>query len=232
MGCLTNTEKKGKCVPPAPSGSLCKDSTRGEEVANSVSHGLGLLLAIAGLPILTFHAERAGDVSAVVGATIFGGSAVLLYLASTLYHAIAHPRIKAILRLLDHAAIYLLIAGTYTPIGLGILRGGWGWTMLGTIWSLALAGLLFKTMAGIRFPRVSRCLYLAMGWIALIAIRPLWLHMAPAGLAWLVAGGMAYSVGVIFYVLDGKVRYSHFIWHLFVLAGTTCHFFAVLLYAF
>jgi len=216
----------------ASSRSFAKSPTRGEEVANSLSHGLGLLLAIAGLPILTAHAERAGDASAVVGAAIFGVSAILLYLASTLYHAIPHPRIKAILRLIDHAAIYLLIAGTYTPIALGVLHGGWGWTMLGTIWTLALAGLMFKALAGVRFPRVSTFLYVAMGWVALIAIRPLWLHMAPAGLAWLLAGGMAYTLGVIFYVLDGKVRYSHFVWHLFVLAGTTCHFFAVLYYAF
>ena len=219
-------------MPTTPFGFMAENPTRGEEVANSLSHGLGLLLAVAGLPILIIHAARAGDLSAVVGAAIFGSSAVLLYLASTLYHAIPHPRIKAILQLLDHAAIYLLIAGTYTPIALGVLRGGWGWTMLGAIWSLALAGLMFKALAGVRYPRVSTLLYLAMGWFAVIAIRPLWLHMAPAGLAWLLAGGMAYSVGVIFFALDGKVRYSHFIWHLFVLAGTTCHFFAVLLYAF
>ncbi|TAL85250.1 MAG: hemolysin III family protein [Rhodanobacter sp.] len=206
--------------------------TRGEEIANSVSHGLGLLLALAGLPVLILHAVRTGGVSAVVGAAIFGGSAVLLYLASTLYHAITHQRIKAIFRALDHAAIYLLIAGTYTPIALGVLRGGVGWTMLGVIWSLALAGLLFKAMVGMRFPRVSTVLYVGMGWVALIAIRPLWLHMAPGGLIWLLAGGLAYSLGVVFFVLDEKLRYGHFIWHLFVLAGTTCHFFAVLLYAY
>jgi hemolysin III len=206
--------------------------TLGEEIANSVSHGLGLLLATAGLPVLILHAVRTGGVSAVVGATIFGSSAILLYLASTLYHAITHQRIKAIFRALDHAAIYLLIAGTYTPIALGVLHGGVGWTMLGVIWSLALAGLLFKAMVGMRFPRVSTALYVGMGWVALIAIRPLWMHMGAGGLIWLLAGGLAYSLGVVFFVLDEKLRYGHFIWHLFVLAGTTCHFFAVLLYAY
>ncbi len=206
--------------------------TLGEEIANSVSHGLGLLLATAGLPVLILHAVRTGGVSAVVGAAIFGSSAILLYLASTLYHAIAHPRIKAIFRALDHAAIYLLIAGTYTPIALGVLHGGVGWTLLGVIWSLALAGLLFKAMVGMRYPRVSTVLYVGMGWVALIAIRPLWMHMAAGGLIWLLAGGLAYSLGVVFFVLDEKLRYAHFIWHLFVLAGTTCHFFAVLFYAF
>ncbi len=206
--------------------------TLGEEIANSLSHGVGLLLAVAGLPILIINAMHAHSTAAVVGAAVFGASAVLLYLASTLYHAIPHPRIKAALRLLDHGAIYLLIAGTYTPITLGVLRGGWGWTLLGLVWSLALAGLLFKLLAGTRFHRLSTLLYLAMGWLALIAIRPLWLHMAPGGLAWLFGGGVAYTLGVIFFVLDEKLRYSHFIWHLFVLAGTTCHYFTVLLYAF
>lgn len=174
-------------MPSASSAAFAKYPTRGEEIANSLSHGLGLVLAIAGLPILTLIAQRAGDVSAVVGAAIFGVSAILLYLASTLYHAIGHPRIKAILRLLDHAVIYLLIAGTYTPIALGVLHGSWGWAMLGTIWTLALAGLIFKALAGMRFPRASTFLYLAMGWVAVIAIRPLWLHMAPARIG-LVAG--------------------------------------------
>jgi hemolysin III len=206
--------------------------TLGEEIANSVSHGLGLLLAIAGLPVLILRAEHVGGVSAVVGAAIFGSTAIMLYLASTLYHAIAHQRLKAIFRALDHAAIYLLIAGTYTPITLGVLHGGWGWTLFGVIWSLALAGLLFKAVVGPRFPRLSTALYVAMGWVVVIAIRPLWMHMAAGGLIWLALGGLAYSLGVVFFVLDEKLRYSHFIWHLFVLAGTTCHFFAVLLYAY
>ncbi len=214
------------------SASRARRPSFGEELANSLSHGLGLLLAIVGLPFLIVHAERRDSVSAVVGAAIFGSSAILLYLASTLYHAIPQRRIKDILRLLDHAAIFLLIAGTYTPITLGVLHGGWGWTLFGLIWGLALAGLIFKALVGVRFPRLSTLLYVAMGWVVVIAIRPLWLHMAAGGLIWLAAGGLAYSLGVVFFVLDEKVRYGHFIWHLFVLAGTACHFFAVLFYAF
>jgi len=206
-------------------------ASRHEEWANCGSHALGLLLAVAALPVLAGHALRAGDAMAVVGATVFGVSAILLYLASTLYHAITQPRLKVIFRLLDHGAIYLLIAGTYTPITLGVLRGGWGWGLLGAIWALALAGVLFKTLAGTRFPKLSTFLYLAMGWLALVAIVPLWQRMDAAGLAWLFAGGLAYSFGVIFYVLDGRLRYSHLVWHLFVLAGTACHFVVVLHYA-
>ena len=219
-------------MPSMTTSSRARRPTFGEELANSLSHGLGLLLAIAGLPILVVHAEHRDSVSAVVGAAIFGSSAILLYLASTLYHAIPQQRIKDIFRLLDHAAIFLLIAGTYTPITLGVLHGGWGWTLFGLIWGLALAGLIFKALVGVRFPRLSTLLYVAMGWVVVIAIRPLWLHMAAGGLLWLAAGGLAYSLGVVFFVLDEKVRYSHFIWHLFVLAGTACHFFAVLFYAY
>lgn len=223
--------KTGRLMSLAPVDTSCRPQSRGEEIANSLSHGLGLLLAVAGLPILVIHADHAGRAHAVAGAAIFGSSMLMLYLASTLYHAIAHQKIKAILRALDHVAIYVLIAGTYTPIALGVLRGGWGWTMLGTIWSMALAGALFKAFGGLRFPRLSTALYVLMGWIGVIAIRPLWLHMEAGGLAWLAAGGLAYTLGVVFFVLDEKLRYAHFVWHLFVLAGTTCHFLAVLLYA-
>ncbi|MEP7187119.1 MAG: hemolysin III family protein [Rhodanobacter sp.] len=211
---------------------IAAEQTWGEELANALSHGVGLLLAIVGLPFLVVRADHLGSGYAMAGALSFGGSAVLLYLASTLYHAIPQPRVKAILRALDHMAIYLLIAGTYTPITLGVLRGGWGWALFGLIWGLALAGMLFKALGGLRFPHLSTALYVAMGWVGLIAIHPLWVHMEAGGLIWLSAGGLAYSLGVVFFVLDEKVRYSHFIWHLFVLTGTTCHFFAVLLYAF
>ena len=211
---------------------ITHEQSWGEELANSLSHGLGLLLAIAGLLVLVVRADHLGSGYAMAGALSFGGSAVLLYLASTLYHAIPQPRVKAIFRALDHMAIYLLIAGTYTPITLGVLRGGWGWALFGLIWGLALAGVLFKALGGLRYPNLSTVLYIAMGWVGLIAIHPLWLHMAAGGLLWLSAGGLAYTLGVVFFVLDERVRYSHFIWHLFVLAGTICHFFAVMLYAF
>ncbi len=216
---------------PAIVPATARASTRGEEIANSVSHGLGLLLAIAGLPFLVANAMRTHSGLAVAGAAIFGGSAIMLYLASTLYHAIPHARTKEWLQRLDHGAIYLLIAGTYTPIALGVLRGTWGWSLLAVIWTLAVAGVIFKILAGARYDRLSTLLYVAMGWAALVAIKPLWLHMQPGGLAWLFGGGVAYTAGVVFYLLHDRVRYSHFIWHLFVLAGTACHFLMVLLYA-
>lgn len=216
----------------ASSTAHSRNQTIAEEIGNSVSHGLGLLLAITALPILIVSAAYNGSASAVVGATVFGTSAILLYLISLLYHATWHPGAKQRLRTLDHAAIYVLIAGTYTPFTLGVLRGAWGWTLLGLIWSMALAGVLFKVFLGVRFPRVSTALYIAMGWLVLIAIGPLWENMAPGGLIWLLAGGIAYTLGVVFYVLDKRLRYSHFVWHLFVLAGTACHFVAVLRYAY
>lgn len=211
---------------------LSRDSTLGEEIANSISHGFGLLLAVAGLPILIIAALRSGSATAVVASAVFGTTAILLYLASTLYHAIPQQRVKQLLQRFDYAAIYLLIAGTYTPIALGVLRGSWGWSLLGVVWGLALLGAIFKLAVGARFHRLSTTLYVAMGWAALIAIRPLWLHMAPGGLAWLLAGGLAYTLGVVFFLLHERVRYSHFIWHLFVLMGTGCHYFTVLRYTF
>lgn len=219
-------------MPAVRTNIMSRDQSWGEELANSLSHGLGLVLAMAGLLALVLQARELHSGYAMAGALSFGGSAVLLYLISTLYHAIPQPRIKAILRTLDHIAIYLLIAGTYTPITLGVLRGGWGWELFGLVWSLALAGVLFKALGGLRFPHLSTVLYLAMGWVGVVVIHPLWVHMAAGGLIWLAAGGLAYTLGVVFFVLDEKVRYSHFIWHLFVLAGTTCHFFAIFLYAF
>lgn len=211
--------------------AVARQQSLGEEIANSISHGLGLLLSIAALPVLIVHAVEHQPVGSVVGATIFGASAILLYLASTLYHALPQPRIKAVFQRVDHAAIYLLIAGTYTPFTLGVLRGGWGWTLFGLVWGLAALGLLLKALAGVRFPRLSTALYLGMGWVVLIAIVPLTERIAPMGLFWLVAGGVSYTLGVVFFVFDERWRYAHFIWHLFVLGGTVCHFFAVLHYS-
>jgi hemolysin III len=203
----------------------------GEEIANSVSHGVGLLAAIAVVPVLLIGAIHRGDAAGVVGAGIFSATMVLLYLTSTLYHALPNNRAKRVFQVLDHAAIYLLIAGTYTPFTLGVLYGTWGWTLFGLVWGLALAGLLLKSIGGIRFPKLSVALYLAMGWLALIAIRPLWQHVAPWGLFWLFAGGLAYTLGVVFFALDHRVRYAHFVWHLFVVLGTACHVVAVSFYA-
>ena len=204
--------------------------TGGEEIANSVSHGLGLVAAVVGTPILLAEAARRGSVLDIAGAAVFAGTVVLAYLASTLYHAVPWSRPKRVLRALDHGSIFLLIAGTYTPFTLGVLRGGWGWSLLGTIWTLALAGVLLKAAGGVHFRKLSIGLYLGMGWLVVVAIKPLAAAMPVEGLLWLVAGGLAYTAGVAFYALD-RVRYCHFIWHLFVLTGTVCHFFAVLWYA-
>jgi len=202
----------------------------GEEIANSVSHGVGVVAAVAASPFLVLDATRRGGALAIVGASVFAGSAVVLYLASTLYHALSNNRAKRVFRIIDHSAIFLLIAGTYTPFALGALRGSVGWTLLGVVWGLAAVGITLKSVAGIRCPWLSTTLYLAMGWLALIAIRPLWVHVPVAGWLWLIAGGLAYTAGIAFYAAE-RVRYAHLVWHLFVLLGTVCHFFAVLWYA-
>jgi hemolysin III len=202
----------------------------GEEIANSVSHGIGLLAALVGAPVLLLAAVRHGTGANVAGAAVFIATAVLLYLASTLYHAFPHGRAKSVFRTLDHGAIFLLIAGTYTPFTLGVLRGTWGWLLLGLVWSLAVVGILLKVTGALRHPVLSTALYLTMGWLALIAVRPFWLHVPPAGLLWLLAGGLSYTAGVAFFAAR-RLRYAHFIWHLWVFTGTGCHFFAVLWYA-
>ena len=202
----------------------------GEEIANSVSHGVGALLAIAATPVLIIHAQKYNDSYAVVGAAIFGATMINLYLSSTLYHALSMTRARRVFQILDHAAIYLLIAGTYTPFTLGVLRGPWGWTLFGLIWGLALGGLLLKTIGRLWKGPISTILYVAMGWIVVIAIKPLWDVMPGWGLIWLGAGGFFYTLGVVFFALD-RIRYSHFVWHLFVVAGSACHVVAVWGYA-
>jgi hemolysin III len=155
---------------------------------------------------------------------------VLLYLSSTLYHAVTAPRAKRVLQVLDHSAIYLLIAGTYTPFTLGVLRGPWGWTLFGLVWGIAAVGMLLKAIGGVRYNGLSTLVYVAMGWLILIAIDPAW-HLVPKwGLAWLLAGGIAYTAGAAFYLAE-RIKYFHFVWHLFVVAGTACHFVAVLWYS-
>ena len=204
--------------------------TSHEEVANSISHGVGLLAAVIGAPILIVTAVRAGGTLGVIGASVFAATMVLLYLSSTIYHALPNGRTKQLFQLFDHSAIYLLIAGTYTPFTFGVLRGVLGWTLFGIIWGLAIGGILIKSLSRIRGDKVSTFIYLLMGWLVLIAIKPLWEGLSTAGLAWLVAGGVAYSVGVIFFVYD-RLKFGHFIWHLFVLTGTACHFVAVWIHA-
>ena len=215
-----NFETTREFVPPTP----------GEEIANTISHGIGLALAIAATPILIAAALRAGSVWSLVGASVFASAMLTLYFASTLYHALRHDKAKRFFRTLDHGAIFLLIAGTYTPFTLGVLRGPWGWTLLGLIWAMAVTGLTMKAVVGPRYRWLSMVLYLSMGWLVVIAAKPVLLRVPLPGILWLLAGGVAYTVGVGFFSAH-RLRYHHFIWHLFVLAGTTCHFFAVLWYS-
>jgi len=208
-----------------------RPQTLGEEVANSLSHGMALLAAAAAVPFLILASVQHGSAASVVGASVFAATMVLLYSASMLYHAVPHPRAKQLFKKLDHGAIYLLIAGTYTPFTLGPLSGPWGWTLFGLVWALAVVGMTLKAFDRLSHPVLSTGLYLTMGWLAVIGLEPLFTRIATPGLILLAAGGLAYTLGVAFFVLDSRVRYAHFVWHLFVVAGTTCHFFAVLDYA-
>ncbi len=205
--------------------------TIGEEIANSISHGAGLVASVVATPFLIVHAVRLGEIGYLIGVIIFSATMITLYLASTLYHSFRPGRLKHIFRVIDHSAVYLLIAGTYTPFTLGVLYGAWGWTLLILIWVLALTGVALKFLRRMTHPIVSTVLYLLMGWLILVAIDPLYTRLPVSGLAWLVAGGLAYTAGTIFFVYDSHLRFGHFIWHWFVLAGTTCHFFAVYWYA-
>ncbi len=201
--------------------------TVGEEIANSVTHGIGTGLSIAGLTLLVVLAAIYGDVWRVVSFSIYGSSLVLLYLASTLYHSIQHPKVKQVLRIFDHSAIYLLIAGTYTPFTLVSMRGPWGWTMFGVVWGLALLGIAFKTVFIGRYEKLATVAYVLMGWLVVVAFKEMLVAIPPGGVAWLMAGGVVYTLGVLFYAWQ-KLPYNHAIWHLFVLGGSTCHFFAIL----
>jgi hemolysin III len=204
--------------------------SRGEEIANSISHGLGFVLALVAAPILVVAALRRGTTSDLIAVSVFAGAMALLYLSSTLYHALPRGRVKEAFHVLDHAAIYLLIAGTYTPFTLGVLQGRWGWTLFGLVWGLAAVGILTKVFAGIRWHGLSTIVYVVMGWLVLIAAKPLWESLPTAGLLWLLAGGIAYTGGVFFYVRK-DLRFGHLVWHLFVVAGSACHFVAVWKYA-
>lgn len=201
-----------------------------EEIANTISHGLGLVLALVALPVLVMSALRAGDVRFLVGVSVFGATMVLLYLASTLYHSTTHEAAKRMFRLFDHTAIFLLIAGTYTPFALGVLRGPWGWSMLAAVWTLAIVGIVLKVIARTRHSRISIVLYVVMGWMAIVAVKPMFALIPMPGILLIFAGGIAYTGGLAFFAAH-RIRYNHFIWHLFVIAGTICHFFAVLWYA-
>jgi hemolysin III len=198
-----------------------------DEIANTVTHGIGLILSIAGLVVLLVLAILRGTAWHIVACSVYGASLIALYSASTLYHAVVSPRLKRALRIFDHSAIYLLIAGTYTPFLLLDLRGPWGWSIFGVIWAFAAAGVVFKLWFVDRVPRLSTAVYIAMGWLVLVAAKPVLTHVPAVTLLWLLAGGLFYSAGVIFYAWK-RLPYNHAVWHLFVLAGSTCHYFAIL----
>ena len=200
-----------------------------EELFNSITHGAGVLLSVAALVLLIIFSNTYGTTSHVVSCTIFGVTLILLYSASTLYHSIQKPQVKSVLKIIDHSCIYLLIAGTYTPFLLVTLRGVLGWTMFGAIWFMAISGVLFKIFFVHRFKIISTLAYLLMGWIIIFVIRPLIDSLPSGGIILLVAGGLAYSLGVIFYAWK-RLPFNHAIWHLFVLAGSICHFFAIIFY--
>lgn len=201
----------------------------GEEIANGVTHGVGAALSIAGLVILVTLASFYGDTRRIVCFSIYGASLVLLFLSSTFYHSFRSPKLKRVFKQIDHSAIYLLIAGSYTPFTLVSIRGGWGWTLFGLIWGFTIAGVTLKFFYLYRFRVLSVLFYLAMGWLAVIAIKPLLASVPLGGIKLIVAGGLCYTVGTVFYVWK-RLPYGHAIWHLFVLGGSACHYFSVLLY--
>jgi hemolysin III len=208
-----------------------RPQTLGEEIANAISHGVGFLFAIASLPLLLAFNAHGGHAVNLVAVSVFSVTMMVLYLVSTVYHAVPEGRVKLFFNRLDHAAIYLFIAGSYTPFALGVLHGRLGWTLFGAVWAMAAAGVAVKLMNLLKHPLWSTGLYVAMGWFALLAAGPLIKSMPVAGLMWLFGGGLAYTAGAIVFLFDSRARYMHFVWHLFVLAGTVCHFFAALWYS-
>jgi hemolysin III len=200
-----------------------------EEVANSVTHGLGLLASLVGAFVLVSLSVEQGEAWYVVSASTYGVTLVALYAASTLYHALKGTRARNVLQVLDHCAIYLLIAGTYTPVTLVGMRGGWGWTLFGLAWGFAAVGIIFKILAADRYAVFSTITYVLMGWLCIIAVKPMFVLISPSALALLGAGGLFYTAGILFYRSD-RVPYSHAVWHLFVVAGSVCHYLAIARY--
>jgi len=199
------------------------------ELANSLTHGAGLALSVAGCAVLVTLAALRGTAWHIVACSVYGGTLVCLYAASTMYHSVRSRRWKRFWRIVDHSSIYLLIAGTYTPFMLVNLRGAWGWSLFGVVWGLAVAGILFKVWFVDRVPVASTIVYLLMGWLAVIAVKPLVAMVPTGGLEWILAGGVLYTAGVGFFAWE-KLPYHHAIWHLFVIGGSVCHYVAVLYY--
>ena len=203
-----------------------KNYTTGEEIAHAVTHGLGLLLSVAACSILVILASQRGTVWHITGVAVFGASLIVLYAASTLYHSLTHKKAKRVFRFLDYSAIYLLIAGTYTPFTLVTLRGGWGWTLFGVAWGLAITGAVLEVATKRKYKALSMAFYLGMGWLIVVAIKPLYAALDTRGLILMGIGGAAYTGGAALYAL-GKFRYHHAVWHVLVLVGSFCHFMAV-----
>lgn len=201
-----------------------------EEFVNALSHGLGLVLSVVALVVMVVGTSNMGDTRAVLSSAVFGSALIALYGVSMLYHAVSNVKIKNILHVLDHIMIYFLIAGSYTPFMLVGLGGSKGWSLFAIVWGLALSGAIFKLFFTGRLERLSIAIYLLMGWLALVVIKPIYVSLGFSGFMWLLAGGCAYTFGTIFYALDGRYRYAHSIWHLFVLMGSACHFIALAFY--
>ena len=210
---------------------LSREQSRGEELANSISHGIALVATLVGTPFLIMNAVQKGTAGLVVGTSVFSATAIFLYLSSTVYHGLLPGKAKRIFQVIEHTAIFLLIAGTYTPFTLGILKGTMGWTLFGLVWGCAVIGVALKVFQRISHPIASTGLYLLMGWLIILAINPLLAKMPTAGLLWLLAGCLSYTVGVAFFATDSRLRYGHLLWHFFVMGGTACHYFAILWYA-
>lgn len=207
-----------------------RPQTLGEEIANAISHGIGFLLAVASLPLLLMSDTVRGAMS-ITAMSVFSASMMVLYLTSAVYHALPQGTFKRAFQRLDHASIFLFIAGSYMPFVLGPLRGPWGWSLFGIVWAMAVTGMLTKGFDRLKHPWISTGLYVAMGWVALVAIVPMVQRIEAGGLALLVGGGVSYTLGALFFLLDNRVRYAHFVWHLFVMGGSLCHFLAALWYA-
>jgi hemolysin III len=204
-----------------------KKYTTGEEIAHAITHGLGLLLSVAACSVMVILASQRGNVWHITGVAIFGATLIVLYAASTLYHALTHTKAKRIFKFLDYSAIYLLIAGTYTPFTLVTLRGGWGWSLFGVAWGLAITGAVLEVVTKRKYKWLSMAFYLGMGWLIVVAIKPLYAALDTRGLVLMAIGGAAYTGGAALYAL-GKFKYHHAIWHVLVLVGSFCHFLAVL----
>lgn len=205
------------------------DPTLLEEIIDASTHGIGVLLSITALVILVTYSSLQDDAWKIVSSAVFGSTLIIAYLSSTLYHLVQTPNIKRLFKLCDHLSIYLLIAGTYTPLTLVSLRHNYGWYLFTAIWGLAIAGIILKLFFSYRFRKLSTITYLLMGWLAVVAVEPIFKTLPFNAILWLLAGGLSYSLGVIFFVSD-RLKYSHTIWHIFVLGGSFCHFFAILYY--